>query len=349
RALIDAFGSRGFDYIGNSYPDLAIWQEARRAYAVRTSAGVRRKAERLGLTLQPIASSDSGQWMTWLKALRVHQYAKNTLVFVPLLTSHNFQTHAILMACMAFVTFSLAASAVYLLNDLMDIDADRRHPTKRNRPFARGALSMKAGMAAIVGLFALAIAGASQVSTLYLLTLIGYIALTTAYSLFIKRKMIIDIVVLAMLYTVRVVAGAVAIDVVLSEWLLTFSMFVFTSLALIKRYTELAMRMDNGLGDPTNRNYRKSDLTVIGGLAAATGMNAVTVFALYLSSPAVTANYGSPKILWAICPLLVYVLGRMLVMAHRRDLHDDPVVFALRDRVTRLAVVTAGALVLIAL
>ena len=348
KALVKAFGVRGFDYVGNAAADVAIWQEARHAYAVRATPAVRRQAERMGVTLRHVETSTSPWWRTWLKALRVHQYLKNTLIFVPLLTSHSFGLDAVLAAFLAFLSFSAAASAVYILNDLVDIEADRRHPTKCLRAFASGALSVKAGLLAMAGLFVAAFVGASQLSLNYLLVLAGYVALTTAYSLYIKRKMLVDIVVLALLYTVRVIAGGVAIDVVLSEWLLTFSLFIFTSLALIKRYVELATRLDRGMEDPTNRNYLKTDLVVIGGLAAASGMNAVTVFALYLSSPAVVSVYTRPKILWLTCPILIYILGRMLIMAHRRILHEDPIVFAISDRISRLAVLLISAIVLVA-
>src|SRR5258708_1005374 len=162
--------------------------------------------------------------------------------------------------------------------------------------------------------------------------LTGYFALTLAYSFTLKRRLMVDIVVLASLYTTRVIAGAAAILVVPSEWLLAFSMFIFTCLALVKRYVELALRIDKEIPDPSNRNYRLIDLPIIGALAAASGFNAVTIFALYVSSPAVNGLYRHPELLWLICPILLYWIGRMVVLAHRRVVDDDPIVFALRDR-----------------
>ena len=349
RVLVEAFGSKGFDYVGNDAPDLHVWKEAREAHAIRLAPGHRRRLERMGGPVHIVPTAATSRLKVWLKALRVHQYAKNTLIFLPLLAGHAFDLHQILAALVAFVTFSAAASAVYLLNDLMDLEADRRHPTKSRRPFASGTLSMTSGIAAMIllGLFALGVG--ALLSLKYLAVLVGYLVLTTAYSMFIKRKMLIDIVVLALLYTVRVVAGGVAVHVALSEWLLTFSLFIFTALALIKRYTELTVRLDAGLADATNRNYRKDDLVVIGALAAAAGMNAVTVFALYLASPAVTEVYSRPKFLWAICPLLIYLISRTLLMAHRRQMHDDPIVFALQDRICRLAIIAIGVLVVVAI
>jgi len=348
-ALVKTFGTRGYDYVGNDAPDLPIWCEARYAYGVRTSPTVRRRAMDMGIELRLIETAELPALRTWMKALRVHQYLKNTLIFVPLLTSHSFDTFSILGALVAFISFSLTASAVYILNDLVDINADRRHPVKCLRAFASGALSVKTGLIATAILLSAALAAAATLPTNYLAVLVGYIALTTTYSFYLKRKMLLDIVVLAMLYTVRVIAGGVVIDVPLSDWLLSFSLLIFTSLALVKRYVELALRIDAQLDDPSNRNYRKSDLPIIGSLAAATGMNAITVFALYLSSPAVIALYNHPRRLWAICPILMYLVGRMLILAHRRSLHDDPIVFALRDRVSRIAVVSIMAILLFAL
>jgi 4-hydroxybenzoate polyprenyltransferase len=258
------------------------------------------------------------------------------LVFVPLLTSHSYTATAFLQAGLAFAAFSLCASAVYILNDLIDLDADRRHPVKYKRPFASGAIPLAHGAAAIPLLLILAFGGALATSVPFAGVLAGYFLLTLAYSLKLKRKLIVDVVVLASLYTIRVIAGAAVIGVPVSEWLLAFSMFIFTCLALIKRYVELAARIDNNLPDPTNRNYRLTDNSIVGMLAAASGLNAVTIFALYISSPVTREHYQHPELLWLICPLLLYWISRTLVLAHRQTIDDDPIVFALRDRVSHL-------------
>ena len=173
--------------------------------------------------------------------------------------------------------------------------------------------------------------------------------MTTSYSLLLKRKMLIDVVVLAMLYTVRVVAGGVLIDAEISEWLLAFSLLIFTSLAIIKRYIELSKRLRDGLPDPQNRNYRTSDLPILAALAAAMAANAVTIFALYISSGTVAAMYSRPLFLWLICPLLIYFLGRGLMLAHRGEMHDDTIVFALTDPVSLATVGLCGLFVLLAI
>lgn len=295
------------------------------------------------------AVRESAGVLTWLRALRVHQYVKNSLILVPVVTAHQFTYAAISSALIACVAFSLCASAVYLVNDLIDVEADRQHPTKRNRPIASGLILPWQAKAAVPLLLAAGLACALAVSMRFTLVLVGYLALTTAYSVSLKRKMLVDVVVLAMLYTIRVIAGAVAISVEVSTWLLAFSMFIFLSLALIKRYSELVVRIDNNLPDPSTRNYKLDDLVVVGALAVASGFNAVTILALYISSPEVEALYPHHEVLWLACPILTYWLGRAMILAHRRMMHDDPIVFAIKDRISRLAGVLVAVLVLVAM
>ncbi|WP_407530132.1 UbiA family prenyltransferase [Methylobacterium oryzisoli] len=347
QALVALFGQQGFDYIGNGSDDLAVWAEAAEIYAIRTSSGVRRNIARLGKPTHYI-DAPKATLRVWMKAIRVHQYAKNFLVFVPAITSHQFTLEALISACLAFMAFSACASGVYLLNDLLDLEADRIHPTKCHRPLASGAIPISQATAAIPLLFGLAALCAFAVSAGFAGVLTVYLVLTTAYSLHLKRKMLIDVVVLASLYTIRVIGGAVAVNVVVSEWLFAFSIFIFTSLALMKRYVELTAIADKGLMDPSNRNYKAKDAEIVAMLAAGAGMNAVTIFSLYVASPSVQTLYHRPSLLWLICPILLFWIARALMMAHRRHMHDDPVVFAIRDRVSRLAAVLVAAILLAA-
>jgi 4-hydroxybenzoate polyprenyltransferase/phosphoserine phosphatase len=345
--LVEAIGQRGFDYIGNDAADLAVWPTARQRIAVHPSAAVQRKL----LALDPAAvilRRDGSRLRSWVKLLRVHQWAKNALVFVPLVTSQHFDLASLGEAVAAFFVFSLAASGIYLINDLVDLDADRQHRTKKHRPLAAGTIRILDAMAIAPVLVTAAVAGAFLLAPWFGAVLLGYVALTTAYTFVLKRKMIIDVVTLAMLYTLRVVGGATAIAVPMSEWLLAFSMFVFVSLALIKRYTELAGRLDANMSDPTNRNYRKVDLDIVAALAAASGFNAVTVFTLYISSETVRRLYDHPWVLWLICPILMYWIGRILMLAHRRHVDEDPILFAVKDRVSIVAVAMIGAILLAA-
>ena len=345
RCLVKAFGERGFDYVGNDSTDLAVWAVARQRIAVRVSHLVRSKL----ISMDPdavVLESTSKKARAWFKLLRVHQWAKNALVLVPLLTAHRFDLLAFGQEIAAFLVFSTAASGVYILNDLVDLDSDRKHPSKRHRPLANATVSVSKATIVAPVLVAIGLGGAFLIGPWFAIVLLGYILLTTAYTFVLKRKMIVDVVALASLYTMRVIGGAAAISVPVSEWLLGFSMFIFTSLALIKRYTELAGRIDADLPDPSNRNYRKSDLDIVAALAAAAGFNAVTVFALYISSETVHHLYRYPKALWLICPILMYWLARVLMMAHRRHMDDDPIVFALKDRNSILAFSLIGAILI---
>jgi 4-hydroxybenzoate polyprenyltransferase len=310
--LVAAFGENGFDFIGNSNRALA-------------PKGPMMVAD--ALAQQP------RQWRAMWRLLRPHQWAKNALLGVAVLTAHQF-TWVALWAALGAVAFSACSSAAYIFNDLVDIQADRDHPSKRERPFASGEVSFAEGaiLACLCLAFAVAIAAAISWSFLHVLVL--YLALTIVYSLILKRKLLMDVITLAVLYTVRVIAGATAIQVPMSEWLLTFSLFIFLSLALVKRHSELAMRFDFGLPDPVNRNYRTDDLSVVFALAAASGYCAVVVLTLYLSSDTVRELYSRPSVLWLGCPICIYWISRLLMLSHRRMLHDDPVVFTVTDRVS---------------
>lgn len=346
RQLVEVFGEKGFDYIGNDAADLPVWQKAAKAFAIRAPAGVRKKLVGRDGEIEHLPHTRP-TWRTWARMFRVHQYAKNTLVFVPLLTSHLVTAGAIAHALIAFVAFSLCASSIYILNDLVDLQDDRRHRTKCNRPLACGAIPLMHGVIAIPLLFLSAIALAATVSLSFLGVLLGYFALTTAYSFALKRMMIVDVITLAGLYSVRVFGGAVATSIVISEWLLAFCMMIFMSLALIKRYIELAGRRDANLPDPTSRDYKNSDLDIVAALAAGAGFNAVTIFTLYISSDAVNQLYTRPQILWLVGPLLMYWIARILMLASRRLVDDDPVVFAIKDKVS-LGIVGLTALFIVA-
>ncbi|MCA1379084.1 MULTISPECIES: UbiA family prenyltransferase [unclassified Bradyrhizobium] len=345
--LTTAFGKNGFDYVGNGPADFPAWEIADIAYGVRLSNPVKSRLVALKGDYVTLDDGNPGR-RAWFKALRVHQYVKNLLVFVPLATSHQFTLAGIITAVIAFVAFCGGASAVYILNDLLDLRSDRAHATKRARPFASGLLHPRTGLLMVPVFLLFSLMLATTISLDFVCVLAGYFVLTSAYSVYLKRKMLVDVIVLTVLYTTRIVAGGVAAQIQISQWLFIFSMFIFTSLALTKRYVELARRLDRGLPDRSDRDYRIGDLDVVAALVAAAGMNAVTIFALYVTSPDVQRLYRHPKALWLICPILIYWIGRALMMAHRRLMDDDPIVFALRDRNSTIAVVLMIAVVIIA-
>jgi 4-hydroxybenzoate polyprenyltransferase/phosphoserine phosphatase len=345
--LVEAFGERGFDYVGNDAADLPVWEKAAKAIAIRTPAGVRKKLAQQCPDAEHLTHTRP-TWRTWAKMLRVHQYAKNTLIFLPLLAAHLFTLEAFTQAALAFVAFSLCASSIYILNDLVDLQDDRGHRSKCNRPLPSGAIPLMHGVIAIPILFLSALIIGSAVSLPFLGVLLGYFALTTAYSFVLKRMMVVDVITLAGLYSVRVVGGAVATSVVVSEWLIAFSMMIFMSLALIKRYVELAARRDANLPDPTSRDYKNSDLDIVAALAAASGFNAVTILALYISSDSVNQLYSHPQVLWLLVPVLMFWIARALMLAGRRVMDDDPVVFAIRDKGSLLTVAATVGLIVAA-
>lgn len=268
-----------------------------------------------------------------VQALRPHQWVKNLLVFVPVVLDHKL-VDALTMtkAVTAFVAFCCAASGAYVLNDLLDREADRQHPGKRQRPFASGELRPALGAALVPLLFGTAYALSwSSLSIRFLELLTVYVVLTTAYSLYLKRVAVVDVLLLAGLYTLRVLAGIAAAHVRFSAWLLAFSMFLFLSLAFLKRYTEVSA-MEGDPGEPVHRRgYIRGDREWLGSMGGASGYLSVLVLALYISSEQVVALYGDPLILWLACPLLLFWTSRMWLLAHRGRIHEDPIVATVRD------------------
>ncbi|OMO40773.1 hypothetical protein BU225_11655 [Stenotrophomonas sp. MB339] len=348
-ALAERFGERGFDYMGNGQVDLKVWAHASGAIVVNNGAGLVRAASRQSEVLAHLPAQN-GNLLTWIKALRVYQWLKNLLVLVPLLTAHRFlDPAAIADAGVAFLAFGLCASGVYLLNDLLDLTPDRMHPRKRRRPFAAGTLPLLHGLlvAPLITLagFALAFVCSAE----FALVLLCYYVMTLSYSLKLKRIVMIDVVMLAALYTVRIIGGAVAIGSELSFWLLAFSMFVFLSLAMLNRYTELASALANGKEMAIGRGYSVADLPLVQSLGAAAGYIGVLVFALYINSPESLELYSNPKLLWLLCPILLYWISRMWIVSHRGDMHDDPIVFAALDRGSQIVIALCVLIVLIAI
>ena len=347
--LTQRYGAGGFDYAGNGRVDLHVWRHARAAWVVNASDGLSRAAADLTRVAGHLPAQGGGL-RGWLRALRIHQWLKNLLVFAPLLASHRFlEVPAILAALAVFVAFSLCASGVYVLNDLFDLAADRQHPRKRRRPFAAGELPLLHGMAATLVLTLAGLALGFAVNLRTGLVLLAYCGCTLAYSLFLKRKAMVDVLLLAGLYTLRIIAGTVAIGAALSFWLLAFSMFIFLSLAMLKRYTELSLLLASGRNVANGRGYSVDDLALLQSLGGSSGYLAVLVFALYINSPDSLVLYTHHKALWLVCPLLLYWISRAWMVAGRGGMDDDPVVFAVTDRVSQCVIALCGLLVLLAI
>ena len=344
--LVALYGNKGFDYVGNSHDDLTVWQASRHAYVVNPGSGVERLAQRHG----NVAASMNNQpapLRSWAKALRMHQWMKNLLIFVPLLASHQAEDpDQLLRGLIAFVAYGLCASSVYLLNDLLDVQDDRHHPSKRNRPFASGALPLLAGLIACPLLLAAAFALAlSQLPKGFAIALAAYYALTLAYSLVLKQLVMVDVVTLAILYTLRIIAGTFAFSVSMTFWMLAFSMFIFLSLALVKRYAELFDAKSSGkTGKTRGRGYSPDDLEMIASLGASSGYISILVLALYIQDKATAELYRQPELIWLACPLLLFWVSRTWLLTHRGQMHDDPVVFAIKDRTSLVVGLAFGAI-----
>lgn len=335
RALVEAFGAGGFDYVGNAMADVPVWRVARTAF-VATAPGAVAQAARGAAADVRLVGGDQAGLKDYVRAMRVHQWLKNLLILVPGLTAHAFTPAALGNALLAFFSFSLCASSVYLLNDLLDLRNDRQHTTKRQRPFASGTVPLVHGMALFPVLLLVSLALALMLSPAFVTVLAGYYTLTLAYSLVLKRGLIVDVVTLSSLYGMRLVAGGVAFAVPLSEWLIAFSIFFFLSLALVKRVTELVGRLRQGKEAPAGRAYTLEDLPILEMLAASSGFVSILVLALYIHSPEVATLYTHPKILWCGGLVLVYWLCRILVLTHRGQMDDDPVIYAVTDKISLL-------------
>ncbi|MEI6091538.1 MAG: UbiA family prenyltransferase [bacterium] len=345
--LIELFGDKGFVYAGDSKSDLPVWQSAESAILVDCSARLKQKV----LATTPIEKefiSNKNIFKLIIKEMRIYQWVKNLLVFLPLLLAHYIGNGDMwLSALKAFFAFGFAASSVYLLNDLLDLNSDRKHRSKRNRPFASGNLSPLYGLFLIPLLLLGAFLISLSLPTYFLLVLGAYLGVTLCYSFFVKRIYLLDILVLAGLYTLRIICGGAACDVPISPWLLAFSMFIFLSLAAAKRYTELSQTELYDKTKLSGRGYRKVDLPLLSTLGLSSGMLAVLVFAIYTFSPEVVNLYESPKFIFAACPVLLYWIGRIWFLTVRGELADDPVIFAVKDKVSYIVAVIIVSLILL--
>ena len=323
-----------FDYIGNALPDLPALSASRNPSIANPTLELRRALKRRKLKVAHAFLDQAPLVRTLIKSLRIHQWAKNVLLFLPLLLSHEASWTTFLPALTAFFCFSFIASANYILNDLLDIDSDRHHPKKRLRPFAAGNLSIPTGVAIA---FFLVIISCALLPTLpldFTFWLLLYVAATSAYSFFLKRVPIVDVLLLSGLYTLRMLAGAAATDTAISPWLSSLAIFLFLSLAMVKRFSELANLRERGLATTHGRGYQVTDLEQIRSFGTSSAYASVVVFALYISRPDVDALYRHAGRLWLIVPLMLYWLNRVWLLASRGELDEDPVIFAIRDRVS---------------
>ena len=334
QALAARFGEKGFDYLGNSRDDLAVWRSAGYGHVVSDSARLVTTVQQLCHVDKVFPSGRASRHSSIIRAMRPWQWPKNVLLLVPLMTSHSYgNLHDLVLAICAVAVFCLCSSSIYLLNDLVDCDHDRHHNVKNNRPFAASDLSLATGWILWPLLLSISIAIALTVlPPAFSVALFCYMLLAVSYSLLLKQFAIVDVLTLALLYTIRVIAGVAAIATVMSFWLLVFSMFIFLSLALVKRYSELrASYADNNGGKLRGRGYSPDDVEAISAMGIGTGLLAVLVLAFYIQDANTAILYQSHEFIWLACPVLLYWILRVWLLAHRGQMHHDPAVFAISD------------------
>lgn len=335
-ALVKKYGENGFDYVGNSSVDLLVWEKSKQGIVVSSTS---RLADQAGLVtdVEFLISKDKNNLKTWVKVLRLHQWVKNVLIFIPIFAANQIITEGLWINLgLSFISFSLCASAVYITNDLLDLESDRAHLRKSSRPFASGQTPIWLGAALVPLLTFFSFVMAKNVSGSFLFWLSVYFCLTCAYSLGLKRLVLVDCLTLALLYTLRIVAGAAAVSVPLSFWLLAFSIFLFLSLAFIKRYAELEAHSEGYAQKVHGRGYYISDSPFVQQLGVISGYAATLVLALYLNSENVIKLYRNPEIIWGVVPLMLLWISWMWLKAHRGLMYDDPIVFAIKDKVSIL-------------
>lgn len=346
--LVAAFGARGFDYCGSATADLPIWREARHAMI---SAAPAQLVKRLSVELPNLIVLSTSEFSAkpYFLAVRPHQWLKNLLLFVPAIAAHQFDASTLSVLIRAFTSFSLLASSAYVFNDMLDLHHDRAHPEKRYRALAAGAMTLTDSIGLFLFLALSSIVLGLTLNWGFMSCLMAYFALSISYSFYLKRKLMIDVVALAALYGIRVITGGLATSIVPSDWMIGFCFFMFLSLALVKRATEMRASPQTEFGNIKGRGYRRNDLPTISALMTGSGLVAVLVLGLYLSSPEVKLLYQRPFLLWGICAILTYWLGRIFVLTERGEMRQDPVIFAATDWISQLTGALIAAIFLAAI
>jgi len=330
KKLVTLFGKGGFDYIGDNKKDIPIWEEAAQAFFAGPNVGSLLKEVSGG----KVVSDNRPCLLSYIKCLRVHQWLKNLLIFVPFFLDHTFSGYVFVVAFFAFIAFSLCASSVYIINDLLDLNNDRTHSRKKNRPFASGEIPIIYGM--IVAPFLLIVSAVIGfcVSSQFLLLMMLYFILTLSYSVFLKRIPLVDVVLLAVLYGLRILAGGVATYHSVSSWFLAFAIFLFLFLAMIKRLVEVGDSIRNNSTLASGRGFAREDLPLLSSLSCTAGYMSILIFSLYITNPVTLEIYQTPELLWGVCMLLLFWVNRLLLVAHRGGMDDDPMIYALTDRIS---------------
>jgi len=336
--LVKEYGEGGFDYIGNDQDDLQVWPSARRALAVSTSDGIAKTPD---ANIDQTFEVPDPTFKDYINLMRVHQWSKNLLILVPFFLDQRFSDiQSVIAITLAFFAMSFLASATYIVNDMLDLQADRLNAVKAKRALASGDVSLKNGLLTIVFLMLGVVSLMFVLPKSFNLILVVYLVATLFYSFVLKRRAIVDVLMIAALHTLRVIAGSVAIGAEWSFWLLAFSMFIFFSLALAKRVAELKNLESEGRMYTIGRDYRISDIPVLLASGVSTGFLSVLVVSLYINGEKVQRMYSEPMFLWLVCPILMYWVARIWIKTSRGEMHEDPIVFTMRDYASRVVVLS---------
>lgn len=337
RIVLEAkFGVKRYDYVGNSNSDLEAWSSCRYAVIVNSTNTLIEKVKKVAAVLK-VFPKNQAYFSDWIRLFRIHQWLKNLLLFIPIIAAHQVgNIQALSTLIVAFISFCACASSVYITNDLLDLEHDRRHPRKRFRPLACGKIPIKIGVVLAPVLAILSFILALTISPSFVAWLVFYFLLSSSYSLWLKRLVLVDCLILAALYTIRIIAGGTAVLIPISFWLLAFSVFIFLSLAFVKRYAELMAQQEVGNSIAHGRGYQVSDASLVQTLGIAAGYAAVLLLALYLHSETINNLYSNPEFIWFAISLMLFWISWVWMKAHRGLMHDDPIVFAIKDKASIL-------------
>lgn len=342
--------SDDFAYAGNDKVDFVLFSQAKEKYLVNATQNVSRAGEKFEFDGVFDSQPSTGNGKTWLKQLRLHQWLKNLLIFVPLMVSGLFtQITNITEVSLGFIAFSFLASATYIVNDLFDLSSDRQHPRKKYRPLAAAKLSILAGLVGAAALLFFAFGLALLLGLKFIVILLIYLGLTLFYSFVLKKYVAMDTVALAMLYTLRILAGTAILSISVSFWLFAFSIFIFLSLALVKRCAELKSLEKEGKLITNGRDYRVEDYSILVSFGISSAMLSLLMFSFYINNNALTNQYQEPDLLWVVVLGLCYWLMRMWIKTHRGEMHDDPIVYSLKDKGSIITILTSSIIMMVAL
>ena len=333
KLLNKLFGKKNYHYFGNSKEDLHVWKDSGYAYLVNVSFKIKNKVNDIRIPFESIETKKS-KFEIFKSVIRIKQWIKNILIFVPLIAAQAFTLENYIQCLYAFVSFSMIASGVYIFNDLLDIRVDRHHEIKKNRVFASGEMQLETGFVIGVLLWIIGFILTSAINTSFLWALVVYSILTSLYSIKLKKIPIIDLCTLSILYTLRIWSGSVANEIQLSVWLLALSIFLFYSLACVKRLGELSNNKLTGRLTIKDRGYDIKDIPIVQSMAVSTGNAATIVFALYLNSTEIVKYYSYPPALWVIWLVLLYWVNYIIFMANRGKINEDPVIFAIKNKIS---------------